>query len=480
MSRPFSLPGHSRLKEPDLLFHPDRQEDRDPHPLRGLVRFGPFSRSLVNPVLDPIRIAAIYPNGFRGRVRALLREFEQRHFPRERKNYLIEFPGFTRVFGLRLTAAREQAHIELPASADSEILNSERPHLRLADLLTNTINRLGAFRNEFDVLMIFLPDNWEPGFYGSGNDDFDLHDYLKAISAARGIPSQIVREASALNYPCRASVMWRLGIALYCKAGGVPWKLADAEPETAFVGLSYATRFSETGEVTFVTCCSQVFDSDGAGLEFVAYETDDVRILRDDPFLSRAEMRRVMARSLALYQRRHAGRSPKRVVIHKTTEFKPEEVDGCFDAWSGSETVDLYQIQQENLWRGIQIEAPRSAGKVIGLPSAYPCNRGTYLQIGKLETLVWTQGNVPNATHGRSFYKEGKGIPHPLLLRRFAGHGGWHNQIKAVLGLSKMNWNNDSLYDRLPVTLSYASTLARTVKRMPTIHSGPYEFRLFM
>jgi hypothetical protein len=43
-----------------------------------------------------------------------------------------------------------------------------------------------------------------------------------------------------------------------------------------------------------------------------------------------------------------------------------------------------------------------------------------------------------------------------------------------------MNWNNDSLYDRLPVTLRYASILAKTVKRMPTILPRPYEFRLFM
>ena len=93
---------------------------------------------------------------------------------------------------------------------------------------------------------------------------------------------------------------------------------------------------------------------------------------------------------------------------------------------------------------------------------------------------MWTQGDVPGLIRGKSFYKEGKGIPHPLVLKRFAGHGGWHDQVRAVLGLSKMNWNNDSLYDFLPVTLSYASTLARTIKRMPTIHSRPYEFRLFM
>lgn len=479
MNKPFVFPGHHNIGEPDLLFHPDRQQDRDPHPLSGLLRFGPFSRSLVNTVIDPIRIATIFPNGFRNRVRNLFREFEQRHLPHERKNYLIEFPGFTRIFGLRVIQASDEAHVELPESTEHEILGAKHPHLRLADILTNTINRLAPLRNEFDLLMIFLPDRWEAAFRDDG-DDFDLHDYIKAVNASRGIPTQTILEGKALTYPCRASVMWRLGIAIYCKAGGVPWKLADSDPDTAYVGLSYALRFGDAGSVTFVTCCSQVFDSDGAGLEFVAYETGEIEIWRRNPFLSRTEMRRVMARTLSLYQRRHAGRSPRRVVVHKTTEFKPEEIDGCFDAWSSSEGIELFQIQQDTSWRGVLIDPPRTPGASTGQASAYPCHRGSYIQLGPREVLIWTQGNVPTAAGGKNFYKEGKGIPYPLLLRRFAGNDGWHEQVRAVLGLTKMNWNNDSLYDRLPVTLSYASTLARTIKRMPTIHSRPYEFRLFM
>ena len=78
------------------------------------------------------------------------------------------------------------------------------------------------------------------------------------------------------------------------------------------------------------------------------------------------------------------------------------------------------------------------------------------------------------------FYKEGKGIPSPLLLTRFAGHGSWDENSRAILALSKMNWNNDGLYDRLPVTMSYASILARTLKRMPQLTPQAYQFRLFM
>jgi argonaute-like protein implicated in RNA metabolism and viral defense len=94
--------------------------------------------------------------------------------------------------------------------------------------------------------------------------------------------------------------------------------------------------------------------------------------------------------------------------------------------------------------------------------------------------LLWTQGNVPQAARGRDYYKEGKGVPTPLLLRRFAGHGAWHDVCSATLGLTKMNWNNDSLYDRLPVTLEFSGALANVIKRFPAASNGLYEFRYFM
>ncbi|MCL4543146.1 MAG: hypothetical protein M1118_00890 [Chloroflexi bacterium] len=473
------LPGHEWLSEPELAFHPERVEDRSIHPLRGLVEFGPYSRSLVNTVLDPIRVGMIVPHGEARRMNALLDELEQRHHPRERMDYLPEFLGFSRIMGLRAVGV-PQARVELPPTLDDEIGGSLHPHVLLAERITRALSTLQALRSDFDVLLIYLPDRWQDCFYGPAEEDFDLHDYLKAVTASRGIPTQIVREDKALAYPCRCSVMWRLAIALYCKAGGVPWKLAHADPDMAYVGLSYAVRPINTDRGRYVTCCSQVFDADGAGLEFIAYETDEVHIERDNPFLSRSEMRRVMVRSLSLYQRRHAGRAPKRVIIHKSTEFKPDEIDGCFDAWRSAEGLDLVHVQQDVIWRGVGIDQPVDRSGPRGNPAPYPILRGSYLPLGNRDVLLWTQGNVPAAAAGKNFYKEGKAIPAPLLLSRYAGHGGWNDSCRWMLGLTKMNWNNDGLYDRLPVTMEYAQVLARTIKRMPQVGPRPYEFRFFM
>jgi argonaute-like protein implicated in RNA metabolism and viral defense len=49
-----------------------------------------------------------------------------------------------------------------------------------------------------------------------------------------------------------------------------------------------------------------------------------------------------------------------------------------------------------------------------------------------------------------------------------------------ILALTKMNWNNDALYDTLPTTLRYAQTLAQVIKTMPGLQPKPDSNRLFI
>jgi hypothetical protein len=430
-------------------------------------------------VSDPIRVATITPYGERRAVENLLRELEVSHKPRERRDYLPEFEGMSRIFGVRAVVGHPSVHVELPRALDREIVEAARPHDVLSTALAGAIRGLRSLRSDFDAVCIYLPSRWELGFKGLPGEDFDLHDQVKAVAAGLAIPTQILREDEAFTYFCRASVAWRLSIALYMKAGGIPWTLADIPAGTAFIGLSYALRPASQQTPRFVTCCSQVFDDDGAGLEFIAYDTAPDHLDGENPYLSRDEMRRVMARSLDLYQRRNGGRSPDRMVVHKSTAFTDDEIEGALDAFAAVPDVSLVRIQDDSPWLGTHINSPRH-GEKRGQPAPYPCRRGTLLPLGGPDALLWTAGNAPEPVGGKNFFKEGKGIPSPLLLRRYTGEGGWEDAAYPVLALTKMNWNNDGLYDRLPTTMGYAQTLARTLKRIGALSPRPYPFRLFM
>jgi hypothetical protein len=461
------LPGYISLTEPQLNFEA-LSNAQHIHPLKGLKEYGPYSSKLLP--ISNIRLAAIYPEGEYHVIQQLVGEFSKMHKPQERRNYLEDFTGFKSIFGADIELINEKECSPIPANASTPY-----NYLTLSDAIGNAIRVMKQRVNEFDVLLIYLPERWKNAFEDT-NTGFDLHDFIKANCATNNISSQLLRENSVIKYRCRCSVMWRLSIALYVKAGGIPWKLATMDHEAAFIGLSYSTRFNDnTGQYDFTTCCSQVFDADGTGLEFIAYDATEIEArIGENPFLTRAEMRKLMSKSLLLYQRKHAGRLPKRLIVHKTTHFTRQEIDGAFDAIPASVNLELLQIVQDTNWRGIKFVEKYNKKQADG----YPLNRGSFFQISQQEILLWTQGNV--VLSGNNFYKEGKNIPAPLLIRRFAGKGGWDQNCQAILGLTKMNWNHDALYDRLPVTLGYAKVLATTIKRINTLVNRPYEFKFFM
>lgn len=465
------FPGYRIFNEPELMFDALTPKPYHIHPLMGLIEFGPYSRQITP--IDTIRVAVICPIGCLHVVRTLFSEFNKTHQPKERKDYLPSYIGFEQIFKSKILLLEESQSIQFDSQ---KIINgNNKPYINLSNELATAIQAINRQSLDFDVLVIFLPESLSMGFTDA-ETDFDLHDFIKATTAIHNIPTQILRESKAIDYNCRCSVMWRLSIALYVKAGGVPWKLASTNTETAFIGLSYSTRFNtQTNRFDFTTCCSQVFDADGTGLEFIAYDTGDIAFrVGDNPFLTRSEMRKLMSKSLSLYQKRHSGRAPKTLIVHKTSYFSKDEIDGAFDAIPSNIKLELLQIVESSNWRGIKYLKQGSGAT----PASYPIERGCFFQSGQQEVMLWTQGNV--RLGGKNFFKEGKNIPAPITIRRFAGDGGWDQNCQAIMGLTKMNWNHDALYDKLPVTLGYAKVLASTIKRMNNMVNKPYEFRYFM
>ncbi len=464
--------GHWQLPEPLLAFDPVDPRQRAVNPLAGLAEFGPYSRTTRAGLQPRVRVALLAPDDDLPRLRGLLRELWYPQQPRERADYLPPYPGWQQVFGCPTGPADDRAQITLPAGLDSSVRATASPARTLAAALADGLQALKLVQDSFDVIVFYLPPRFAPYFT---DGPFDLHDAVKAAAAQFGLSTQIITD-EALRYRCRASVAWRLATALYAKAGWIPWKLdtraGPLDQQAAYIGLSYALRPAPDGSTGFVTCCSQVFDADGGGMQFVAYDVGEGSDLRN-PYLSQEQMRLVMARSLALYQDRHAGASPRRLVVHKQTPFTSDEVAGCTDAWGATSELTCVTLERPH-WRGVQLAARNRPG--------YAVDRGTTLALDGHSALVWVAGNARTATltgHG-SFLQGKKGTPRPLLLTRHAGRGPLTDLAEQVLALSKMNWNNDALYDALPCTIRYAQTLAKTLKHMPGLLPVPYDYRLFM
>lgn len=328
------------------------------------------------------------------------------------------------------------------------------------------------------VLLIFIPNSWSNyrqfNYHG---ETFDLHNYIKAFAAQHRFTTQFIEEKTLYDKMV-CEISWWLSLALFVKALRTPWTLADLDQNTAYAGIGYSIKKQYSGKAEVVLGCSHIYNAQGQGLRYKLSKVEHPQFdKKKNPYLNFEEAYKFGMDILALFQDAME-KLPQRVVIHKRTPFKNDEIEGITNALkqAGISEIDLITITQEYDLKFI-------AEKIMYgqfLEDGYPVDRGTCIKLSSRNALLWTHGVVPSIQSNRRYYQGGRCIPAPLKITKYYGHGDLETIAKEILEFTKMNWNSFNLYTKLPATIDTSNTLAQVGNLLRQYNGVTYDYRFFI
>lgn len=494
----------SLLPEPQLEFG----SARDVRVKEGLTHGGPFSLNLGPAHPSSARIGLVGTRAAVCATRTFLERMQGRVVTGKPPSLLNpDFPGFERVFSTELAldprwikeipdasfaaAMDEPAEkafitcLRLWSSAVHELAERDIPpstiicclpqqlldHCRTierdrADAPDKPRARRRAPASAFVQPSLFdaLPRESIEGASSSSVEDLMSRDFRRALKAAAmdvgtPVPIQLVTpslfEEGHQRQQDPATRSWNLGVGVFYKVGGIPWRLSPTSDQTCFVGISFH-HLRTTKRHLVYSSLAQAFSSEGDGFalrgEAVPYDQEKRSVHLDKP-----QTERLLRQVLAGYRDR-TGRDPLRVVLHKSSAFDPEEMEGASTA--------LVAVPS---WEAITL---RTGEFRLIRQGAYPPNRGMHCQLGEANFL-FTTGYSPL----RETYR-GPHIPKPLEL--VADSQDYEALASEILGLTKMNWNSADDHGSFPITLAFARKVGAIMTEIPDDRTPLPGYRYYM
>lgn len=469
--------------EPQLVFRNIASDIdfKDYHPMRGLVSNRPYDVNL-NGIIhsNEVNLSVICGKQYSNKFYNFLSQLQLKH-PSENINpdYLIDYPGFSSAFNIPINVPHYETNekwVDIEFKGNNELANHENA-LNLVRLITSKIEQIANTQPQ-STIVIFIPNEWQLfESYVNEGESFDLHDYIKAFSASRGISTQLIREDTLID-KLKCQIYWWLSLSFYVKSLRTPWILNNQEKNTAYAGIGYSvTRVLDKSEI--VIGCSHIYDSNGQGLKYKLSKIDNYFLDKQlNPFLSYKDAFQfgVSIREL-FYQ--SLDKLPERVVIHKRTRFTEDEINGIKASLhkAGIKKIDLIEISYEIDARFVAMSVWQNALQV----DKFPISRGTCIVTNKYTALLWTHGIVPSVRQQNyKFYLGGRSIPAPIKITKHYGDSNINTIATEILGLTKMNWNSLDLYSKLPSTIDSSNQIARIGKLLSRFEGKTYDYRLFI
>ena len=306
-------------------------------------------------------------------------------------------------------------------------------------------------------------DNMGPA--DSGGADSPLHRNfrrgLKAKAMEWGVPIQLAHNRlfqDREDGDDPATKAWDICVAMFYKAGGIPWRLSGFAPHVCFVGISFHRLRTERDHVVYASC-AQAFSTDTEGFVLRGDKIDWDEDLGRNPHLNHGQALRMGNAVLAEYRNR-TGRDPLRMVIHKQSKFDEQEKDGfsaACDRIPSHEFISLYSSDFRLLPQG-----------------DYPPRRGTVINIEGSQHLYTTGFFEPWGSY------PGPHIPGPMEVRFDSKSEDEERSCQEILGLTKMNFNSASPFEWAPITTRMAREVGLIMTEVEDDKSPEMSYRFYM
>ena len=460
------------LKEPQLIFgggnrHVDQKI--------GLTLYGPSGPPDMPLNIKSVKVGIIGPGETVGLADEWIEKLKSEVLSIKRPPLFQSFPGFDATFECELITAKQWKEIITNEEIGSLVkINSYGGRVKkAANLYADKLKNLAEREPRPDVAVCvfspeiirycgarkdFVPTQMDLDEPEQSLEDFileasDLRRLLKIKAMEIGLPTQLAKHSTftgktrdVVSVQDEATRAWNFSVALYYKAGGFPWRAAEAEFGTCYMGVSFYKEQLQKDPRTR-TSLVQVFTHTGDGLVLRGERFEWDKLRGKSPHLTKEKAFKLIKDALEVYKRQ-MGQLPVRVVLHKSSRYYPDELEGFKEACKDVAKFDFVAFGKREirfLRRGM-----------------YPPLRGTVVKLAKGNYLVYSRGYVP-------LYRTypGPHVPRPLEILEHHGDSDIQSVCKEILALTKMNWNSADYSSREPITLQYSRKIGGILANVP-------------
>lgn len=294
----------------------------------------------------------------------------------------------------------------------------------------------------------------------------DLRRAFKTVAMKHRIPTQILLEPttgrvqSNIKRDHPAKIAWNLFTGMYFKVDGLPWGPVGLPAGSCFVGISFFRPLGDRSNLR--TSVVQAFDDNGEGLVLrghkFQWDDDEGR----SPHLTSDHASTLVEMVLDRYKLENQNSNPRRLILHKTSRFEPEEQAGFEDV------LKKYGIPYD-----LVSLCPTSEVRLLR-KGQYPPLRGTVFSIGEM-SYCYTSGYL----HSQGRYPHGH-VPSPIQVADHVGDTSRTELLREVLTLTKMNWNSANMFGLMPITLRFSRLVGDILREVPDHETPQAKYLYYM